>query len=60
MKFKKGVEREMCRECKSECIGDIPCISGKVCSKVKNSAEISVPNCIVVGLITLIFYFMWR
>ena len=50
----------MCKECKSECIGDTPCESGKVCAKAKNGAEVSIPNCIVVGLITLIFYFMWR
>ena len=59
MKFKKEM-REMCRECFSECIGDTPCESGKVCAKVKRGVEVSMPNYIVVGLITLIFYFMWR
>ena len=49
----------MCRECKSECIGDTPCESGKRCVKV-GKGEISIPNCLVVGLITLVFYFMWR
>ena len=50
----------MCRECFSECIGDTPCESGKVCAKAKNGVEISMPFWIVVGLITLIIYFMWR
>ena len=52
----------MCRECKQECIGDTPCESGKRCVKVGKGVdvEMSMPSWIVVGLITLIFYFMWR
>lgn len=51
-----------CKECVKECIGELPCESGKRCAKVKSGVEVelSMPTWLVFGLITLVFYFMWR
>ena len=48
-----------CKECVKECIGILPC---ECCGKMKNSVEVelSMPGWIVAGLMTLLFYFMWR
>ena len=46
-----------CKECLSECIGEVPC---KRCAKARNVVELTMPTWLVFGLITLVFYFMWR
>ena len=42
----------MCKECKRECVGKLPCLD---CAK---QSKIVIPNWIVAGLITLLLYFM--